>query len=55
MTCILVGGALIHFADEPVPGHHATYQARCEDCGRFLRWAESSAWWECSLHGLAPR
>lgn len=46
--CVMIGGALVHFAadeDKPPP-HHATYQPRCDDCGRFLAWV--NGWWACS-------
>jgi hypothetical protein len=56
MTCIQIGGALVHFADDDEgPRHHAVSQARCEDCGRFMRWDERARWWDCTLHGGAPR
>ena len=46
MPCIMIGGALVHFPDEYAARHHSISQARCDHCGRFLKW--ESGWWACS-------
>lgn len=43
------GPMFICFDDTPMR-HHSVSQARCDDCGRFLKWEAGR--WVCSKHGV---